>query len=217
MSKRTPPPNASVAAPSSDGKLVAPAASRNAAVLSDLVARWAPPQGQAMEIASGTGQHVCAFAQKLPQLSWQPTEIDADRRQSIDAYASDQPNIQPAQHLDAATSGWHRQFRPKDLIVLINLLHLISWEETVTLVSETAKTLSSNCRFILYGPFMRDGKLTSDGDKRFHQALVQQDPEVGYKNDTDIERLLAVSGLNLIEVTEMPANNLAFVAQKQAE
>ncbi len=216
MSKRTPPPNASVAAPSSDGKLVAPAASRNAAVLCELVAHWAPPQGQAMEIASGTGQHVCAFAQKLPQLSWQPTEIDAERRQSIDAYASDQPNIQPAVRLDAATSGWHRQFRPKGLIVLINLLHLISWEETVTLVSETAKTLSSNGRFILYGPFMRDGKLTSDGDKRFHQALVQQDPEVGYKDDTDIERLLAVSGLNLIEVAEMPANNLAFIAQTRA-
>ena len=28
-----------------------------------------------LEIASGTGQHACYFAQQLPWLSWQPTEI----------------------------------------------------------------------------------------------------------------------------------------------
>lgn len=213
MSKRTPPPNASVVAPSEDGKLIAPAATRNAEVLSDLVARWAPPQGQALEIASGTGQHVCAFAQRLPELSWQPTEIDAERRRSIDAYGIDQPNILPALHLDATQSGWHRRFAPKDMIVLINLLHLISWEETRTLVSETAKALSPEGCFILYGPFKRDGVLTSDGDKRFHDALVRQDPEVGYKNDADIRQLFLEASLALAEMTEMPANNLAFIAQ----
>ena len=33
-----------------------------------------PAQGRALEIASGTGQHVVWFAAGLPQWTWQPTE-----------------------------------------------------------------------------------------------------------------------------------------------
>ncbi len=212
MSKRIPPPNASVASPAENGKLVAPAATRNAGVLSDLMEAWAPSDGTALEIASGTGQHVCAFAERLPNLFWQPTEIDPERRASIDAYAANYPNIAPALELNATQAGWSKKFAPKDLIVLINLLHLISWEEAETLVSETANTLSPGGRFILYGPFKRDGLLTSDGDKRFHEALVLQDPEIGYKNDSDIRSMLFAKGMQRVETVEMPANNLAFIA-----
>ncbi|MEM9125498.1 MAG: DUF938 domain-containing protein, partial [Pseudomonadota bacterium] len=66
----------------------------------------------------------------------------------------------------------------------------------------------------LYGPFKRSGCLTSDGDKRFHDALVQQDAEIGYKDDQDVTDLMTTCGLNLISSVEMPANNLAFVAEK---
>ena len=35
-------------------------------------------QARVLEIASGTGQHVAHFAAALPDLSFQPTELEAD-------------------------------------------------------------------------------------------------------------------------------------------
>ncbi|NVO54300.1 DUF938 domain-containing protein [Rhodobacteraceae bacterium B1Z28] len=216
MIKRIPPSSASVASAADNGKMVAPAASRNSDVLCELLQDWAPRQGRALEIASGTGQHVCAFAGHLPNLTWQPTEINSERRASIDAYAANLPNIARAAELDATSGGWHSQFAPLDLVVLVNLLHLVSWDETETLVSEVAQALSPKGRFILYGPFKRAGHLTSDGDRRFHEALILQDPEIGYKNDDSIADLMSAQGLDVIDVIEMPANNLAFIAEARA-
>ncbi len=214
MIKRTLPSSASVTTEGEGGRLVAPAASRNSDVLCDLLAQWAPTSGRALEIASGTGQHVSAFAKRLPQLHWQPTEVDPDRRASIDVYSHDLPNISDAVALDATSDGWHQRFSGQDLIVLINLTHLISWQETRTLIAEAALALASAGRFVLYGPFMRSGKLTSDGDQRFHDALVQQDGEIGYKNDDDIATEMRAHGLDVIGTIDMPANNLAFIAEK---
>jgi SAM-dependent methyltransferase len=214
MSKRSLPSNASVATEGQDGRLVAPAATRNAKALCELLTQWAPKSGQALEIASGTGQHVSAFAQALPDLLWQPTEVEPDRRASIDAYAADLPNVADAAALDATAQGWHESFAGQDLIVLINLLHLISWPEAQALIAETAQALAPRGRFILYGPFKRSGQLTSDGDQRFHDALVQEDPEIGYKDDRDIAAWMAGQNLTVLDIVEMPANNLAFIAEK---
>ncbi len=216
MSKRKLPSNASVANEGDGGRLVAPAASRNSDVLCDLLDRVAPQSGDALELASGTGQHVLAFAQRLPGLNWQPSEISAERRASISAYSAGLPNVAPPVHLDATVLGWSQSFDQKDLIVLINLLHLISWAEVTALVSEAALTLRPKGRLVLYGPFMRAGELTSDGDKRFHDALIRQDPDIGYKDDTQMQELLRANGLEVLEIAEMPANNLAFVAKKPA-
>lgn len=217
MSKRTLPSNASVATEGQDGRLVAPAATRNAEALCDLLAQWAPKAGRALEIASGTGQHVSAFAQCLPNLIWQPTEVEVERITSIKAYAADLPNVVDAVALDATAQGWHTEFAGQDLIVLINLVHLISWPETQMLVTETAQALAPKGRFILYGPFKRSGQLTSDGDQRFHDALVQQDAEIGYKNDEDIAALMRAQNLTVVGMVEMPANNLAFIAEKPGQ
>jgi SAM-dependent methyltransferase len=214
MTKRVLPSNASVATQGDGARMIAPAASRNSDALCALLAKMAPGSGRALEIASGTGQHVAAFAQILPNLVWQPTEIDSERRASIDAYATDVSNILPATDLDATSAGWHEAFQEQDLIVLINLLHLISWPEADTFLSEASRALRPAGRLFIYGPFMRDGALTSPGDEKFHEALVSQDPEIGYKNDSEIKARLQHYGLQLLHLAEMPSNNLAFVAQR---
>ncbi len=216
MTLRKLPPNASVATEGDDGMLVAPAASRNAAVLCDLIARVAPSSGRALELASGTGQHVSAFARRLPGLHWQPSEVTSERRASIDAYSTGLRNTSPALHLDATAAGWHKTIARQDLVVLVNLLHLISLLEAETLIAEAARVLNLGGRLVLYGPFKRHGRLTSEGDQRFHDALVHQDPEIGYKDDTQIMALFSENDLELVEVVQMPANNLAFIGQKAA-
>ncbi len=216
MKDRKLPSNASVATPTDGARMVAPAATRNSAAICDLLESVAPKKGRALELASGTGQHVSAFAERLPGVEWQPTEIASDRRASIDEYALGLENVAPATELDATKPGWHANFSGQHLIVLINLLHLISWTETETLFSETSKALVPGGRFVVYGPFKRSGEFTSEGDAAFHATLSAQDPEIGYKDDADILELLKSVGLDLIQIVRMPANNLAFVAEKRA-
>jgi hypothetical protein len=176
----------------------------------------APMTGDALEIASGTGQHVTAFAVACPGLSWQPTEIDSTRRASIDAYVDEAglSNIERAKPLDATATGWGITQVPKDLILVINLLHLVSKPEVATFISEATVALASGGTLILYGPFKRSGVLTSDGDARFDADLKSADAAIGYKDDLDIAHMLSDVGLILSDTVQMPANNLAFIARK---
>ena len=210
------PKTASVATAAEGAKLHAPAAARNAEVLTALIANHAPPSGRALEIASGTGQHVQSFATALPEIDWYPTEIAADRIASINAYGAEAglANLGPARILDAAAPRWPDDMETFELVVLVNLLHLISAKAACNVVSNALACLSAGGRFILYGPFKRDGQLTSEGDKRFDADLRAADPAIGYKNDEEVRAWLAAAGATAVEIFEMPANNLAFVARR---
>lgn len=212
MSVRKTPTGASIAEPLQGAKLFAPAAERNRDVIAALIASIAPKSGTALEIASGTGQHVPAFAKACPNLIWQPTDVSDDRLQSIDAYAADAgcDNILPAQILDATEAGWAAARAPSNFVFLSNLLHLISTSEAKRLLSEVAQTLCDDGQFLVYGPFMRDGQLTSKGDVAFHAQLTAQDPEIGYKDTSDVIQWAAQVGLKQVALHEMPANNLAI-------
>ena len=74
--------------------------------------------------------------------------------------------------------------------------------------------LAPGGRIVIYGPFMRGGDLTSDGDIAFHASLQSENPAIGYKDDFDIMDLLQQAGLDMAQVVEMPANNLALIAEK---
>lgn len=98
--------------------------------------------------------------------------------------------------------------------MVANLLHLVSEDEARTLIREAAAALAPGGRLVIYGPFLRDGETTSEGDTTFHASLTAQDPEIGYKDDWDVIEWLQAEWLELAHVVEMPANNLSFVAEK---
>jgi SAM-dependent methyltransferase len=208
------PDTASLAQTSADGRMYAPSAARNIEAISAVLADHAPASGAALEIASGTGEHICHLAPQHPHLTWQPSDPDPARRRSIDAHGQSLPNLRPALDLDATAPGWSAEYRGQDLILLVNLLHLIPEEAAKTLIAEVALTLAPGGRFVLYGPFLRDGETTSEGDARFNASLIAQDPSIGYKDDWDVIDWLRHNWLELVQVIEMPANNLCFVARK---
>ena len=210
------PETASVANYESDGRLNAPSAIRNAKPIVELVKKTAIKSGNALEIASGTGQHVVKLTSALPHLNWQPSDVDEARIKSICCWSNDQhlTNLKPPCLLDATTEGWGTKHNNQDLILLVNLLHLISIKETKILIKEMFKALSSNGLSIIYGPFMRSGKLVSKNDMDFHHSLINTDPDLGYKNDVDILNLFGEAGLVHLSTAKMPANNLAFILQK---
>lgn len=196
-----------------DGRVSAPSAERNAGPILDLLRRHAPETGTALEIASGTGQHIAAFAAALPHIDWTPTEADPARFASIEAWraAAARSNLHPPRLLDATALPWPEPLRGFDLILLVNLLHLISKAEAENILTGVASALAPGGRFLLYGPFRRNGRLTSEGDAGFDARLKAQDPAIGYKDDGWLRTRAAAAGLHLHEVTDMPANNLAFL------
>ena len=200
----------------SDGRLNAPSAIRNAKPIVELVKKTAIKSGNALEIASGTGQHVVKLASALPHLNWQPSDVDEARIKSICCWSNDQhlTNLKPPCLLDATEEGWAADHYGQDLILLVNLLHLISFEETKILVKEVSKALTPKGLSIIYGPFMRKGKLISKNDMEFHDSLINIDPDLGYKNDIDMLDLFREAGLVHLSTNKMPANNLAFITQK---
>ena len=210
------PDTASVANSQGGGRLFSPSAERNSTPIINLIKRFAPPTGEALEIASGTGQHIVQLALSLPNLSWLPSEVEENRLKSITAWIKNENllNIKPPLYLDATETGWSKTVLQSDFILLVNLLHLISLNETETLIDELSKALKKTGIALVYGPFMRNGQLTSEGDKNFHYSLTQTDPDIGYKNDLDILTFFSNSGLFCLETVEMPANNLAFVLKK---
>ena len=210
------PETASVVTYERDGRLNAPSAVRNAEHIVELVRKTATKPGKALEIASGTGQHIVKLASALPHLNWQPSDVDQARIKSILCWSSDKnlTNLKPPCLLDATTPGWAKNYAGQDLILLVNLLHLISIKETEILFKEIYKALASNGLLIIYGPFMRNGKLISKADKEFHNSLINTDPDLGYKNDIDILLLFSEVGLVHVSTDKMPANNLAFILQK---
>ena len=198
------------------GRLNAPSAVRNAKPIIQLVRKTVTKPGNALEIASGTGQHIVKLASALPFLNWQPSDVDKARLKSILCWSNDNNlnNLKPPCLLDATMEDWSEEHRDQDLILLINLLHLISINETKVLVKEISKALARKGLSIIYGPFKRSGKLISKSDMEFHHSLINTDPNLGYKNDADMLNLFSEVGLVHLNTEQMPANNLAFVLQK---
>ena len=210
------PSTASVVQQKSNGCLHSPAAERNSAHIIELVCSYAPKSGNALEIASGTGQHIVELAAAVPNLIWQPSDIDEARLNSIASrsLAKQSPNILPPIKLDVTDKGWPALCPNQDLILLVNLLHLISKAEVKVTISGISQSLAEGGRCVIYGPFMRNGVLSSSGDKAFHQSLTEADPDIGYKGDTWVLNVFRQHKLEVTKILEMPANNLAFVAEK---
>ncbi len=196
-----------------DGRRSAASAQRNIDAILDLLESHAPKGGRALEIASGTGQHISRFADALRSIDWYPSEADHDKFLSIEAWRrhANCANLNAPLHLDASALPWPAELGRFDLIVLVNLLHLISEEETDRVLRGVSSALKPGGRFVLYGPFSRAGRLTSAGDEMFHAQLQAQDPDIGYKDDGWIRTRAAEYGLGVWQVTKMPANNIAFV------
>lgn len=215
MSPRLP-ASASVASRSDGAKLHAPAAARNADVIKALLTRHAPAQGRALELASGTGQHVQRFAQAFPQIVWQPSELDEERLSSIDAYRAEAglDNLLPALQIDACGTQWAKDLPPQDLIVTINIAHLVAAQALRNLIAQTMAALAPQGVFILYGPFKRSGRLTSDGDVQFDAELRHANPDIGYRSDDDVTGWVQEAGFTDVAREEMPANNLALIATR---
>ena len=197
-------------------KLYSASAARNAPIILEVLSQYLPDKGKVLEIASGTGQHCTYFAEAFCNLEWQPSEINPKRLNSIQAYIKEtnQVNINMPLSLDATAENWAKEIDAYNVIIAINFFHLISNKEMKNLIRESSLALQTNSYFVIYGPFMRGGELTSDQDIKFHTSLIECDPDIGYKDDFDLLDEIEANNLSPEAIIEMPSNNLMFIAKK---
>jgi SAM-dependent methyltransferase len=200
-----------------DGRLDAAAFHRNhQAIWAVLQGFLAGKSGDVVEAGSGTGQHVVDFARQTPGITWWPSDLNERHLKSIAAWReySGLPNIRSPLRIDLSDPAWcsemHDGSGPGKLLAVFcaNVIHIAPWRVAEGLVAGAGRTLRRDGRLFLYGPFKRHGKHTAISNAVFDSSLRDTNAEWGVRDIEALERLAASSGLALIEISKMPANNL---------
>lgn len=188
----------------------APAAERNKQPILEVLRPLLPDAGDVLEIASGTGQHICHFAQAMPGIRWQPTEPGAEDRATIAERISQAglANVAPPLSLDVC-ADWP-VIGPYDAVVCINMVHISPWAATEALMRGAAAVLSPRGHLLLYGPYLENGTAVPS-NLEFDASLKRRNAEWGLRDLEAVTRLAATNGLQLQQVVRMPANNLTVV------
>lgn len=167
-----------------------------------------------LEIGSGTGQHAVFFAEQLPHLVWQPTDV-INSHPSIVAWTTDSQldNVLPPIELDVTKHHWPNQVY--DGVFSANTAHIMSWPEVVEMFNGIKRVLKQQGIFCLYGPFNYQGQFSSPSNAHFDQWLKARDPLSGIRDFEAMDALANDNNLTLIKDHEMPVNNRLLVWQKQ--
>jgi hypothetical protein len=190
-----------------------PAADRNKQPILDVLRQMLPERGSALEIASGTGQHVAWFASGLPHWTWQPTDAQPGALISIAARVAQQglTNVRTPLLLDVMAARWLPDDVRFDAIFCANMLHIAPWATCAALMRGSTQHLASGGALITYGPYLEDGVPTSAGNLAFDQSLRERDPDWGIRLREDVEQEAHRAGLQLSARHVMPTNNLLLV------
>ena len=187
------------------------AADRNKDPILAVLQSVLPARGAVLEIASGTGQHVCHFAKALGGIYWQPTEPDETSREALRIRIREAglENVAPPEPLDVLAGIWPvaGQF---DAVLCINMIHISPWPATTALLRGTAQRLVPQGKLVLYGPFLENGQAVPS-NLEFDASLRRRNPEWGLRELEEVTRLAATFNLQLQQVVRMPANNLTVV------
>lgn len=196
-------------------RLFYPATSRNRDVILDVLKTIMPEQGQILELASGSGEHVIHFAEHFKKLTWQPSDLEDKSIDSIRSWIEHTKlnNIHPPLKLDTTAPHW--PLEAVNGILCINMIHISPWEATIGLMHKAGQLLSQGDFLYLYGPFRIDGKQTSASNHDFEGWLKERDPCFGVRDMGEVEDQANQQGLELNQKIPMPANNFSLVFRKK--
>ena len=199
-----------------------PASERNKQPILEVLRQVLGESGEALEIASGTGQHVAYFANALPGWSWQPSDR-APTAGALAALADDLAfycaeagagaglrNVRTALSLDVLDDDWHG-IGEFDLVFCANMLHIAPWACCAALMRGAARHLREGGLLITYGPYFEPDSPPAAGNLAFDAELRARNPQWGIRQLADVAAEAARAKLRLRERFRMPANNLTLV------
>ncbi|HTA65927.1 MAG TPA: DUF938 domain-containing protein [Xanthomonadaceae bacterium] len=190
-----------------------PACERNRDPILDVLRTHFADRRRVLEIGSGTGQHALHFAATLPHLAWQCS----DRAQSlpgIHAWLDSErlPNTPEPIELDVASGSWPAS--RFDAVFSANTLHIMGWDEVLTMFAGLDAVLAADATVAIYGPFNIGGRFTSQSNAAFDADLKARAPHMGLRDMEEVDALARSIGLRRVADVAMPANNLCLVWQR---
>jgi hypothetical protein len=194
-----------------------PSAERNKQPILEVMQQFLQPQGAALEIASGTGQHVEWFAQQLPGWTWQPTEVHRGALYNIEVRVAqaELDNVLDAVQLDVCTGPWPTD--RYDLIFCANMLHIAPWEACAALMQGSATHLNPGGVLVTYGPYFESDTVAAPSNSAFDESLREHDARWGIRTLAQVQAQAALAGLQLTARHAMPSNNLLLVFSAAAD
>ncbi len=200
-----------------DYRLYFPATTRNRESIAAVLSNYIPPNSLLLEIASGSGEHGVFFQKKFPSITWQTSDPELVHRKSINSWIMHEglySKMPKPLDIDVEMRPWSITNRLGALIkgiVCINMIHISPWSCTRSLFEESKKYLDQ-CNFLmLYGPFLRKEKQTSESNLNFDQSLKMQNPLWGLRHLENVNDIAFKNGFKLDNVIDMPANNLSVI------
>jgi hypothetical protein len=192
----------------------APAALRNRQAIAEVLRQWLPRSGLVLEIASGSGEHAIYFAECLPDLEWQPSDVHPDALSSIAAWRAEagRTNVRPPLVLDASSADW--PIDRADVLLSINMVHISPWASALGLLDGAARLLSPGGPLIMYGPWLKNDIQTAASNRDFDADLKRRDPQWGLRRVEDFAAESEKRGLRLEATSAMPANNLMLLLRR---
>ncbi|HPG24210.1 MAG: DUF938 domain-containing protein [Spirochaetaceae bacterium] len=199
----------------------APATHRNREPIAAVLARWLREPARVLELASGTGQHAAFFAERMPHVVWQPTDVEDSALASIDAWATGSrvPNVARAIRLDAREVPWPVEVPdapPFDALFNANMIHIAPWPVAEGLFAGAGRLLAPGGLVFLYGPFRVGGEHTAPSNAAFDADLRRRNPEWGVRDREAVIALAEAVGFVLREANALPANNQLLVFERMA-
>lgn len=182
-------------------------------ILAQLHRHFTKPFGRVLEIAGGTGQHAEYFAQRMPHLHWQSTDVPENvDTLNLRLEAAKLSNLPSARPFDVTQDKLSHS--PLDYIFSANSLHIMSAEAVTHFFRHMRYLLANSGILCVYGPFKYKGEFTTPSNADFDLWLKGRNPESGLRDFEHVHSLAEEAGLCLLEDNPMPANNQLLVWAK---
>ena len=159
-----------------------------------------------LEIGSASGQHVLHFAEIMPNITWQPSDL-APYLPGLSFNLENSPaNVHTPQPLIEDSDIW-LQNNSFDGLFSANTLHIMPWPQVEAFFARSGKQLKQGAKLCVYGPFNYNGEYSSPSNAEFDIWLASRQTGSGIRDIEAVTKQAKVNGFELINDIKMPANN----------
>lgn len=189
------------------------------AILKVLQEQLPKTEGDVLEIASGSGMHLCYFAPHFEHLRFHPSDVDEEVFENIKKLKLETGcnNVENPVKLDLLSpETWANPSKQLfDVIISINILQVAPFDVAEGMMQCSSRLLKSGGFLYMYGPFKVNGEFSSPSNQNFDEKLRSAGVSFwGLKDIADVISAAKANGLMLKNQIDMPVNNFSLLFSK---